>query len=90
MIITGTSRYTDLIAIHRPPSGTRRRANDDRHLHSRVEHCTHTDWVPEQLAESVCSATVHFSSLDCPSPTPDEFLDFVSSPRRPLHSEVPP
>ena len=64
------------------------RPDDDPHLRSCVECYTYIDWAREQRNESPCSATLRFISLGSLSPPPDELLDYISSTRRPLFSEV--
>ena len=51
-------------------------------------HYTYTDWLCEQRAESLSSATLRFLSLGPPSPPPDDLLEYISSTRRPSLAQV--
>ena len=87
-------RHTDTTGILLSTSGACRRAepavepNDDSHLRSCVDHFTHTDWASKQRTEPLCSAAIRFFPLNSPSPSPDDFLDFIPDSRRPRLSEV--
>ena len=53
-----------------------------------VEHFMHTDWVHEQGAEPLCSATIQFLSLHSPTPPPPDLLDSFQPSLRPQVLDV--